>query len=279
MIRSVSVATAGAAVLMLTSGSLAAFDNTIYSAANDPSTYGSLIASLDVDTTAYTWPANNGAGKLDSGFKAEILDGAGNPLVLDFGVNPNVTQLTTDVYRVTSPQSIGGLSVQTGDLAFAYRIQLVGNNANTIETLQKFGIDGRDPGLDPNGGGTFTDNEVYGRAFTFSGLSNPGTAFPVTTGANDYKNFGVVSFIDYQWELGNQLNQLNNAEEITLLLFARGATVTNGFANFAGTSGQASPTTDTVANDVPILIPTVPGPGSLALLGIGGMLASRRRRD
>ena len=289
MIRSSMLLTSAGTVLALTSAA-SAFVDTMYAAPTDPSTYGSLVASLDIASTSWDFPFNNGAGKLDSGYKAEILDGSGNPLVLDFGVSPNKTTLVTDVYRVTSattiPDGSGNLNLIPGDLVFAYRIGLVGNNANTIDTLYEFSVGGIEAGSfwDANGdaGGYFDSSIVLGRGYTVDGLGAATGQFPLT-GPGDFSSsspggLGYLSQLDFDWEFGNQAAQMDNAQQITILMFARGAQISNGFGKFVGTAGQAAPTTDQNANNAPILIPVVPSPGAFGLLAIVGLASGSRRR-
>ncbi len=275
MIRSVAVAAGLGTTLIASATASAAYTDTIFTGAADPASYGNLVASLDIASTAWDFPV--GASKLDSGYKAEILDGSGNPLALDPGTSPNTTSLRTDVYEVTSATSVGTINLVPGDLAFAYRIGLTGENTNTIETLQKFGVFGLNPDFFPQGDGTFTQDQLLGRAVSVNGLGNPATSFP-TGSAGDLEISMFFSQIDFEWEFGNQNAQMNAGEEVTLILFARDAIVIDGFASFAGTAGQAPATTDQNANDAPVLIPGIPTPGSIALVGLGGLAAVRRRR-
>ncbi len=277
-----------AAGLITAAGSAHAFVPTYYQLASDPGAlFGSPIQSLDIASTSWDFPLD-GATKKDSGFKAEILDPNGFPLIPDPGVNPNTTSLRSDVYRVSSPTTVGGgFDLLAGDLVFAYRLRLTGNNANTVETLQEFSVGGIEPGsiFDVNGdaGGFFDQTIVTGRGFSVAGLANPTAGFPEDTGNNfdvtTIPGFGSFSQVDFDWGQGDQASQLQNAEEITLLLFARNAIVTNGFGKFVGVSGQAGATTDTVANNAPILIPTFPSPGAASLLLGAGLVAARRRRS
>ncbi len=287
MIRAAHIAIGSAAVAAISMPAVA-YVNTMYAVGFDPSVYGAPIASLNINSTAWDFPldANEiNQGKKDSGYKAEIVDGGGVPIALDPFVNPNKTSLQTDVYQVSSPTVIpngsGDLNLQTGDLVFAYRIRLVANNANTIETLQEFGINGFGDLL--GGYGAFDSSVMLGRGYTVAGLGAATAQFPAAVGADfeegDFFGPGSeYSSLEWNWQFGNQGAQMPNAKEITLLVFARGATVVEGFAKFAGVSGQAGPGTSTVANNAPVLIPTIPTPSGVALLGLGGLVAARRRR-
>lgn len=289
MIRSASLLTCAGALLAMSS-SATAFVDTMYAAPTDPSTYGSLIASKDILSTSWFFPT--GAGKLDSGFVAETLDGAGNPTGIDFGANPFMTTIVSDVYEVTTPTSIpdgsGNLNLQVGDLVFAYRIRLVGNNANTVETMYEFSVGGIEAGgfFDSNGDGDgyFDENIVLGRGYTLAGLTTPAGAVPQTENGDFYSGdlgigLGSFSQLDFGWEFGNQSNQLDNAEEITILMFTRNAVIGDGFGKLTGVAGQSGPTTDQNANRAPLLIPVIPGPASIGLAALaGGVAATRRRR-
>lgn len=288
MIRSALLFTATGATLALAS-SASAFVDTMYAAPTDPSTYGNLVASKDILSTSWFFPV--GAGKLDSGYVAETVDGSGNPTGIDFGTNPFMTTIVSDVYEVTTPTSIpdgsGNLNLQVGDLVFAYRIQLVGNNTNTVESMYEFSVGGIEAGSmwDSNGDGDgyFDSNIVLGRGYTVDGLAIPAVAAPATETGDFFSGdlgigLGSFSQLDFGWEFGNQSNQLQNAEQITLLMFTRGAIIADGFGKLTGVSGQAAPTTDQNANRAPLLIPAIPAPGALALAGLVGLASARRRR-
>jgi hypothetical protein len=287
MIRAAHLAIGSAALTAITMPA-SAYVNTMYSVGFDPSVFGAPIASLNITSTAWDFPLDASEvlqGKKDSGFKAEILDGSGFPLVPDPFVNPNKTSLQTDVYSVTAPTVIpdgsGDLNLLPGDLVFAYRLRLTGNNANTVETLQEFGVNGFGPDL--GGFGAFDSSVMLGRGYTVSGLGAATTEFPLAD-PSDFEEgdlFGPgseFSSLEWNWQFGNQAAQMGNAEQITLLIFARGAVVTEGFAKFAGASGQAGTTTSTVANNAPVLIPTIPAPAGTTLLVGAGLMAARRRR-
>jgi hypothetical protein len=290
MIRSSAlISLAGVSLAMASSAS--AYVNTMYVAGTDPSSYGLLVASLDVASTAWDFPV--GAGKLDSGYKAEILDGGGNPLVLDFGVNPNKTSIKTDVYQVTAPTTIvdgsGNLNLIPGDKVFAYRLRLVGGNTNTVETLYEFGVGGIEAGSIwdsfGDGDGYFDASNVLGRGYTVAGLVNGtgGARVPIA-GVGDFEStdlgigLGYYSQLDFNWAFGDQNSQMENGKEITLLMFTRGAVIANGFGKLSGVAGQSGPSTDQNAARAPILIPAVPAPGALALVAASGLVAARRRR-
>jgi hypothetical protein len=282
-------ATAG---VLTIAGAADAYVNTMYSAGFDPDAqFGAPFASLDIASTSWNFPLDQNEidqGKKDSGFLAEILDPSGNPLVLDPGTSPNTTSLRTDVYRVSSPVTItdpsGDLDLLPNDLVFAYTIGLVGNNGNTLETLQEFkvkGVDDNPPFF--SGDGAFTEDILLGRGFTLAGLSNPTAAnrAPVAVDGDLEVDqlFGAnLSSLEFNWTFSGQSEQIRNTEEITLLVFARGAIVVDGLASFAAVSGQAGQGTSMVANDAPILIPTVPGPGAASVFALAGLAACRRRR-
>jgi hypothetical protein len=266
-----------------------AYVNTMYSTGFDPSVFGAPIASLDITSTAWDFPLDANEvlqGKKDSGFKAEILNGSGVPIALDPFAIPNKTSLRTDVYTVTAPTVVpdgsGNLNLQPGDLVFAYRLRLVANNTNTVETLQEFGVQGF--GGDLGGFGAFNSSIVIGRGFSISGLAVPSADFPASDAADfeegDFGGPGLeYSSLEWNWLFSDQAAQMPNGKEITLLVFARGATFAEGFAKFSGVSGQAGSGTSTVANNAPVLIPVVPTPGASALVLGAGLMVARRRRQ
>jgi len=287
MIRGAQLAIGSAAMTVISLPAFA-YVNTMYNSAADPSSYGSLVSSLNITTAGWDFPLDPNEvlqGKKDSGFKAEILNGSGYPIAPDPFAVPNKTQLQTDVYSVTAPTVIpngsGNLNLQAGDLVFAYRLRLVGNNANTVETLQEFGVQGFGEYL--GGYGAFDSSIVLGRGYSVAGLAAPTAQFPVADPSDfeegDFGGPGLeYSSLEWNWLFGNQAAQMGNAKQVTLLIFARGALITDGFAKFSGVSGQAGPTTTTVANNAPVLIPVVPSPGASALALGAGLVVIRRRR-
>lgn len=252
---------------------------------NTPSTYASSLQSLDIASTTWSFPV--GSGKLDSGYKAEILDPGGNPLALDPGINPNSTSLISEVFSVSSPTSIGGVNLVTNDLVFAYHLRMVASNGNTVPSLREFSVKGA-TGIFGTGDGFFDSSIVLGRGYSLSGLANPATFLPIPGNSagngtdletQDFGALGGFSQLDFSWSSADE-NQLMNAQQITLLVFARNAAIGNGFAKFFGNSLGVQSTTDSLADDAPILIPIpVPTPATFGMLAIGGgFLCSRRRR-
>lgn len=275
----VTIATAAAA-------SHAAFETFSYESAADPASYGSLVSSLDVASTSYDFPIDTSPvlGFTNSGFKAEILDpGTGLPVAPDFAANPNTAQVRTDVYEVTSPTVVsdGGddLTLDPGDLVFAYRIQHVGdagdNNTNVVDTVVEFGITS---GLFAGGSNEFDSSIVKGRGFSVAGLSNLPSGLPIPQ-AGDFDILpGFFSSLDWRWDEGVAASQLQNAEEITLLVYTKPALIENGEGKLVGVTGQASSNTDPNANNIPVLVPAVPSPGAVGLAALGLAIAAPRRR-
>ena len=256
--------TCGATIVLLMSGvSMGAYQNAMFNSGAHPSTYGSLVASLNIADTAYDFPYDAG-NFTTSGYINEVA-----------GFEFDRTELITEVYRVTSPQSftVGAdtINLDRNDMVFSYRIRLVGASANTINTLREFQVQGLSliPGSDAMDAGL-----LKGRGYHLSGG-------PVNTPdpeANDLTNLGAFgSKVDFNWS-GADVDQLDNNQEITLLLFASPSVWGNGTANFVAQPGQGAGV-DPNANNAPVLIPLIPAPGSVAFLSVIGIgLSSRRIR-
>lgn len=255
----------GGATIVLLSGSMAmgAYQNTMYQSGAHPSTYGSLVASLDIASTAYDFPYDNNFFT-HSGYINEIA-----------GFEFDRTELITEVYRVTTPQTFtvgpDSISLNRNDMVFSYRIRLVEASTNTINALREFQVQGLSliPGSD-----AMDANLLKGRGFHLSG----GAVNTPDAELNDLSNFGGFgSKVDFNWS-GPDTDQLDNDQEITLLIFANPSVWGAGTANFVAQPGQASGT-DPNANNAPVLIPVIPAPGSVMIVSLAGIgLSSRRIR-
>ncbi|MEC9372549.1 MAG: hypothetical protein VYC34_01845 [Planctomycetota bacterium] len=238
------------------------FDPAMYGSP-DPSTYGTLIASLDIDDTAYDFPF--AASFSSSGF-VNVFN----------GFELDRTDLVSNVYRVTSQTTVmsGGdmLTLNPGDNVYAYTIRLVEASTNTVSTMSEFQVGA----LDFSGATIGMDETlIRGRGFVTPGS---GVQTPLGGNAGDLSaigNFG--SSLDWEWST-DASGQLMNDETITLLMFTTASMPIEGLANFSGPPGQQS-VGDPNANGAPALVPTIPGPGAITLLGAAGLcLGSRRRR-
>ena len=223
----------------------------------DPgATWGAPIASLDVNgDTAYAW---------SSGFEVEFPNGMGQ----------DVTDVTSNVYRVTSPMVLtqGGdmLTLNPGDNVYAYTITLVEDTQTTVRTLEEFQV-----GLLSFDGGPIMDGSlIKGRGFVADGTNGPEGANP-----GDFEDLGVFgSSLDWQWpEL--EAMQLQNEQTITLLMFTDSSLPIIGIGDLRAPSGQITGGGN-VANNVPVLVPAIPTPGAATIGLIAGALCVRRaRRD
>lgn len=287
------IAATTALAFVATAGSAsAAYQNNMFNTPLDPSSYGTLLASMDANDPAsvtaaghltngaptgpWEWPfdANNFT---TSGYR-DSFDNNGTEVIVD------ETQLISEVYQVNSPQSFsdGGdqIDLLPGDRVYAYRLRLVHDSANTLNSMFEFqaigaALAGTNESLATSliiGRGVFL-SDFYGGATPAAG--NIPDAL-----AGDFETFGGGAFggkMDFQWT-GPDSDQLQNNEEITLLLFARGPQqVGYGNATFVGDPGQVTGV-DPNANGAPILIPVIPSPGALALAGVAMVAGIRRRR-
>lgn len=249
-------------ILLLSSGALGVYQNAMFQSTN-PATYGTLVASLNIADTAYDFPYDNNFFT-HSGYINE-----------NAGFEFDRTELISEVYRVNQAQSftVGAdtINLSPNDMVFSYRIRLVEASTNTINALREFQAQGLSaiPGSD-----AMDANLLKGRGFYLS----DGAVNTPTPQANDLLNAGPFgSKVDFNWA-GADIDQLDNDQEITLLLFSNPSGWGNGTATFAAQPGQSAGT-DPNANNAPILIPVLPSPGSVMILSLAGFgLSSRRIR-
>ncbi len=246
----------------------AAFDSTMYDVGLNLSDFATLEASQALDDTSYEF--NVPSGFSSSGHTIEV-----GPTVVDR------TRVDTDVFRVNQQQVISqganSLTLDPGDRVYAYTIELVDASSTTVQRLKEFQLFGFDESLIGGPPGADFDNMdpslLKGRGFL---TPASGVSTPVSFGPNDLFDFGGGSNVDWDWPDGES-NQLANSETITLLLFAKPSIVGNGFADLISPVLQDS-SVFPEADFVPVLVPVVPGPGALATLAVGGLLALKRRR-
>lgn len=246
------------------SSAFAAFSPGMRDISTDPSSWGfaTNIASLDSASTGFNYAAN-------SGFSWSFL-----------GTEQDRTDVITDVYRITAPHTFnpgGGaqeVTVNAGELVFAYRLTLVEANAATVSSLKEAQV----VGVPIIGFGTDVLDSTLLRAQGF--VSNAHGRNPVVGNITDSAPFG--SSLDFEWGGGLAQNLLND-QTIVMLMFTDPATVGVGAMSLSAPAGQLGGLTgSTEAGGTvvapPILIPVIPTPGTLALCVFGaGVVASRRR--
>lgn len=266
-----------AGCLAIPAQSALAYVNTMYAAA-DPATYGTLVQSLDIANTSYSFPVE--ANRTNSGYLAEILDpGTGLPVALNPMVNPNTTTLVSEVYEVDTAVTLtdpsGDLTLNPGDLVFSYTLRLVGDSDNTVDSLREFSVSGLGPLL--GGVDIFDETIVKGRAFSTDSLAFASANTPEAA-PQDFNLTGVpfISTLSWQWDDG-VANQLQNGDAIRLMMFTEPALITNGLGLFDGTPGQAVAGTDEGADEIPVLVPAIPTPGGAVLLAVMAAFVPRRR--
>lgn len=248
-------------------------------------TYASPVGggTLDIDNpTPYVWPYDTGAGFHNSGYLRETVDSNGD--VIPPGVIDRTT-LVSQVYQVTTPTVIpngaGDLALSVGDMVFTYTIRLTSQSTNTVDTLAEFGVTALGTAYGEDG--AFTPDQVLGRGLSVAGLGVPTGNFPVDQpGDFTYDDLGMdvtfgISSIDWEWPV-DPASQLDNTQEITLMIFTKPSLIGNGYAKFVGNPGTSSSTADPIANNVPVLVPIIPAPGSAGLLLAAGLVGIRPRR-
>ncbi|MGA9596152.1 MAG: hypothetical protein WBV06_08350, partial [Acidimicrobiia bacterium] len=210
----------------------------------DPNaTWGAPIASLDVNAdTGYTWA---------SGFDAIFHNGLGQ----------DTTDITTNVYNVTSPlvlnQGLDSLTLNPGDKVYAYTITLVEASASTVDTIAEF----QAIGLNFTGGPVMDGSLIKGRGFVDTGVNGPMGADP--TDFEDLGSFG--SSLDWKWP-SLEADQLHNEQTITLLMFASNSISIDGLGDLRSPAGQVGGSGNNESHLIPILVPSIPTPGG-AILG------------
>lgn len=263
MRRNIAIGTVTAGVIGA-AASAGIFDPTMYSS-DDPATYGTLLAELDIADTSFDFPFSGSFSS--SGYVNEFN-----------GIEFDRTELVSRVFEITAPVNLSDgsnmLSLSPGDRVFSYSIRLVESSSNTVSSLAEFQVGGVDfsgamMGMDPS--------VVLGRGFVSTTVNTP-----VGGDSSDLSEIGPgASFgasLDYQWPT-DASEQLTNDEMITLLMFTSATQFTEGTANFSAPPGQQS-LGDPNVNGAPALVPVIPGPGAGAIAALAaGFVATRRRRS
>ena len=246
------------AMSALAGSASAVFDPAMYSVA-DIASFTNLVATLDIASTSYSFPFDNGQ-YTTSGYVREV----GGQVI-------DSTGLVTNVYEVTQQTNIGGgLTLNAGDMIWAYTIDLVSASTNTVTSLSEFQVGG----LSFLGTDVMDGSLVLGRGFLTPGagvdtpIGNPG----------DFEDLGMFgSSLDWQWS-DDVAMQLGNDQTITLLMFTSASLIGEGLANFIAPPIQANGV-DPIANGAPVLIPiAIPAPGAAGVLLGFSLFSSRRRR-
>ena len=242
-------------------GSASAVFNPAMNAVAQPlSSFTNLVATLDIASTAYDFPFDN-TQFTNSGYIRSVG-----------GTEIDRTGLVTNVYQVTQQTNVGGgLTLDAGDMVWAYTIDLVSASTNTVSSMSEFQVGGFTFLPD---GDVMDGSLVLGRGFVDTSVNTP------IGNPGDFEDLGSLgSSLDWQWG-ADVASQLANDDTITLLMFTSAANIGDGFANFIAPPIQADGVSP-VANGAPILIPTtIPAPGAMGLLlGFGLAGATRRRRN
>lgn len=255
---------AGLAMVSIAVSASAAFDSTMYSVGADLSSFSNLISSLNITDTLYDFPFD-ATQFTTSGYVREVN---GNPI--------DTTGLVTNVFQVNQQtmftQGASSITLNAGDMVWAYTIDLVSASSNTVSSMNEFQVGGFTFLPD---GDVMDGSVVLGRGFL---TPDAGVSGPLGGNSGDLSDLGDLgASLDWQWS-DLVANQLGNDQTITLLMFTSAANIGNGFANLLAPPIQADGV-DPAAIGAPVLIPTaIPAPGSSVMfLGLG-LFARRRRR-
>lgn len=268
------IAAPAAVFLVAAASATATYIDTMFQTFADPSTYGNLVQSLDVQAAGYNFQIP--AGFTNSGYANNVISGGVPIAELDR------TQIRSDVYTVTSAQSFTSgadtINLNPGDMVFAYRIRLTSNSTNTVESLRTWGLTGVDPLLGGNGILAAPDQLIAHGFFIDGAAANPASFGPIDSVGSDLEYApGFFGSLDWNWSATGS-EQLQNTEEITLLLFTKPSPIIDGFAKMLSPAGQAVAGTTFEDTGAPLLIPGVPSPGSVAIIALAGGISIYRRR-
>lgn len=244
----------------ITASALAGFSGTMFEVMTDPSSWAgsTQIATLDSQTAGFNYNPASGFAAIFSNFELDR------------------TQVRTDVFQMGQLTTIvngsNSIVLTPGDLVFAYRVRLVNSFPGlTVESMNEAQVIGAPDfgfGQDPMAAAL-----LNGQGFVST------THFDNPDGGNidDAAEFG--SSVDFEWP-DLDVNQLDNGEFITLLLFSDPAGVGQGVMNMSAPPGQSGGLIGFAqgAEAPPVLIPIVPTPGALALGAVGMVVFTSTRR-
>ncbi|MDX2114962.1 MAG: hypothetical protein SFZ24_04975 [Planctomycetota bacterium] len=235
----------------------AGFSSTMFEVASNPSTWGDATEIASLDSSSFDYADA-------SGFEAVLAN-----IVFDR------TAVSTNVYRMNAARVVStgnaSLTLDPGDLVFAYSLRLVGNFAGlTINALNEAQVIGApDFGFGQN---PMAASLINGQGFVTTGHGRD----PLNGNIDDAAELG--SSVDFEWGGANAIYLLND-QTITMLLFSDPAEIGRGVLNMSSPPGQAGGIEGVAQADgaPPVLIPIVPAPGAAALALVGGTLLLRRR--
>jgi len=246
---------------MLGSSAVAAFNPNLLNDAADPSTwtFADLVSSFDAE--------------LDGGFNYNPVSGFSWEFL---GAVQDRTDVRSQVYRFnqghTFTTGAASQSVSAGDMAFVYRVRLVGVNTNSVTSLTQAQVVGF-PAIGM--GQDIMDSSLLLAQGFITGAYNP----PVTGNLDAVPGFG--SSVDFMWP-GSDVTNLDNNQEAVLVMFTSPSLIGQGVLNLFAPPGQGNGVTGIAQSSEapPILIPIIPGPGPVALgaMAFGLLGMSRRRR-
>lgn len=270
-----AIAAAFATTTFTSAASAATADQPMFQAAN-PATFGTQIAFLDVASTSYQFDSGSFSS---SGFVNEPFPNA--------PFNSDITSLTTTVFQINQAVSLsnttsggpGTLNLNAGDLVFEYTIRLTSAGQLTVDALTEFQANALGNSPAGNGPGFFTNDIILGRGFSTDGLANPSQSVALDAIESDLQvtDLGFLQGSSQSWEW-EPSQGLANGEEIRLLLFADSSSLVVEGRGFLGGEASTNAGVNPQANEIPILVPAVPGVGTAALSCVALLSSARRRR-
>ncbi|MCK4872858.1 MAG: hypothetical protein KAS72_09050 [Phycisphaerales bacterium] len=218
----------------------------------DLASFATQIASLDVNAdTSYVWP-DTYAGELDVG---------GTPI-------PYTTEFVSTVWRVTTPIALTDITLSVGDMVYAYEITMPFEAPGTIELgITEVQING------VMSEHLLEADMIMGMGYTLPEL---GVDVPVDLKIDDFSEYGYGSQAEWAWDdYAQPRGELDNDETIQLLLFTGPSIpVREDIGALIGPFVPGGPDPE----DIPVLIPVIPGPTAFACFATGVLVTSSRRR-
>jgi hypothetical protein len=236
----------------------AGFASGMVQSPTNPSGWSGVTQIASLDSSSFDYVDNSG---YEAVFSSIVIDR---------------TSVLTNVYRVDTARSVGSgpsINLAVGDLVFAYTVRLVGNfpglTVNTMMEAQVIGAPDFGFGQDP-----MAASLINGQGFVVPGH----TRTPSTGNIDDADVFG--SSVDWEWP-SSDVQQLDNGDTITMLMFTSPAGIGQGVVNLIAPPGQSGGIIGVAQGGEapPVLIPIVPTPGMIFLgtIGLSAMIGPRRR--